>query len=142
MDLLKRDESQERLGHAEWDLVVVDEAYKMSASFTGGEVKKTGRYELGELSCSPKNARHVLFLTATPHRGKEEDFHLFLALLDRDRFEGKFRIDHQRVDVGDIMRRMLKEEWWTSTASPSFLSGAPTVSTTPSASLRRSSTIA
>ena len=30
-------------------------------------------------------------MTATPHNGKEEDFQLFLALLDADRFEGKPR---------------------------------------------------
>jgi hypothetical protein len=36
-------------------------------------------------------ARHFLLMTATPHNGKEEDFQLFLALLDGDRFEGRFR---------------------------------------------------
>ena len=30
-------------------------------------------------------------MTATPHNGKEEDFQLFMALLDGDRFEGRFR---------------------------------------------------
>ena len=30
-------------------------------------------------------------MTATPHNGKEADFQLFMALLDGDRFEGRFR---------------------------------------------------
>ena len=49
-------------------------------------------------------------MTATPHHGKEEEFQLFLALLDKDRFEGRFRTGVHAVDVSDIMRRMLKEE--------------------------------
>ena len=111
LDLLSRDpENIQRLAQVEWDLVVVDEAHKMSASFTGGEVKETLRYKLGQLLCDPQRTRHVLLLTATPHRGKEEDFQLFLALLDRDRFEGRFREGVHRVDVSDLMRRMLKEE--------------------------------
>ena len=48
-------------------------------------------------------------MTATPHNGKEEDFQLFLALLDGDRFEGRFRDGVHQVDVSDLMRRMVKE---------------------------------
>ena len=48
-------------------------------------------------------------MTATPHNGKEEDFQLFLALLDGDRFEGKFRDGVHQVEVSDLMRRMVKE---------------------------------
>jgi superfamily II DNA or RNA helicase len=119
IDLLKprRDKNGEldesnldRLKQVEWDLVVVDEAHKMSASFVGGDVKFTARYRLGQILCDPQHSRHILFLTATPHHGKEEDFQLFLALLDRDRFEGRFRTGVHRVDTSDIMRRMLKEE--------------------------------
>jgi hypothetical protein len=53
--------------------------------------------------------RHFLLMTATPHNGKEEDFQLFLALLDGDRFEGRFRDGVHQVDVSDLMRRMVKE---------------------------------
>ncbi|MFW8120714.1 hypothetical protein, partial [Klebsiella pneumoniae] len=84
-----------------WDLVVVDEAHKMSATFFGGEVKYTKRYKLGQLLSSI--TRHFLLLTATPHNGKEEDFQLFLALLDGDRFEGRFRNGVHQVDVSDLM---------------------------------------
>ena len=100
----------DRLKQVEWDLIVVDEAHKMSASFVGGDVKLTARYRLGQVLCDPQHSRHILFLTATPHHGKEEDFQLFLALLDRDRFEGRFRTGVHRGDNSDIMRRLLKEE--------------------------------
>jgi len=63
-----------------WDLVVCDEAHKMSATYFGGEVKYTKRYRLGQLLSTI--TRHFLLMTATPHNGKEEDFQLFMALLD------------------------------------------------------------
>ncbi|MDU6748545.1 MAG: DEAD/DEAH box helicase, partial [Bradyrhizobium sp.] len=90
-----------------WDLVVVDEAHKLSATFFGGEVKYTKRYRLGQLLS--QLTRHFLLMTATPHNGKEEDFQLFMALLDGDRFEGKFRDGVHVADVSDLMRRMVKE---------------------------------
>src|SRR3546814_13908824 len=49
-------------------------------------------------------------MTATPHSGKEEDFQLFLTLLDRDRFEGKSK---KSADLDGVMRRMTKEELLT-----------------------------
>lgn len=106
--LARNPEWQTYLKQTEWDLIVVDEAHKMSASFSGGEVKYTKRFSLGrELS---NLTRHFLLMTATPHNGKEEDFQLFLSLLDADRFEGKFRQGVEQVDVSDLMRRMVKEQ--------------------------------
>ena len=109
IDLLKQQEQLAQLEPAEWDMVVVDEAHKMSATFdTSGERRLTGRYQLGQRLA--ERTRHLLLLTATPHRGKEADFQLFLALLDGDRFEGRLRDDSRQVDVSDLMRRLLKEE--------------------------------
>jgi superfamily II DNA or RNA helicase len=109
LDKLSRDERvQAKLEQAEWDLVVIDEAHKMSATFFSGEVKFTKRYQLGQLL--GKVTRHLLLLTATPHNGKEEDFQLFMALLDQDRFEGRFRGGVQKVDTSDLMRHLVKEQ--------------------------------
>jgi len=101
---------QEKLRHPDcwWDLVVVDEAHKMSAHFFGSELKRTRRYQLGQLLSA--RTRHFLLLTATPHNGRGEDFQLFLALLDGDRFEGRFRDGEREVDVSDLMRRVVKED--------------------------------
>lgn len=101
-----------------WDLVIVDEAHKMSATFFGGEVKYTKCYRLGQTLSGI--TRHFLLLTATPHNGKEEDFQLFLALLDGDRFEGRFRDGVHVVDVSDIMRRMVKEQLVKFDGTPLF----------------------
>ena len=119
LDKLARDErAQDKLRQTDWDLVVCDEAHKMSASFFGGEVKPTKRFKLGRLLGGL--TRHFLLLTATPHNGKEEDFQLFLSLLDADRFEGRFREGVHRVDVSDLMRRMVKEQLVRFDGTPLF----------------------
>ena len=68
LDMLARnDELKAKLEAApEWDLVVCDEAHRMSASFYGQEVKYTKRYQLGSLV--GRLARHFLLMTATPHQ--------------------------------------------------------------------------
>lgn len=119
LDKLSRDEAvQEKLQHTEWDLVICDEAHKMSASYFGGEVSYTKRYRLGQLLGA--RTRHFLLMSATPHNGKDEDFQLFLALLDADRFEGKVRDGAHVADVSDLMRRMVKEELLTFEGRPLF----------------------
>jgi superfamily II DNA or RNA helicase len=104
----RNDELREKLARAGWDLVIFDEAHKLSAHFAGQKLAKTQRFELAEQLGAA--TRHLLLMTATPHNGKEEDFQLFLSLLDSDRFYGKFRDGVHKVDVSDLMRRMVKEE--------------------------------
>jgi hypothetical protein len=106
--LARNDDLRERLALSQWDLVVVDEAHKLSANYFGAKVNKTRRFELGELL--GRVGRHLLLMTATPHNGKEEDFQLWLSLLDSDRFYGKPRDGAHMVEVSDLMRRMTKEE--------------------------------
>src|SRR5213593_2151092 len=121
LDKLSRNEDvQAKLGAADcrWDLVVCDEAHKLSATFFGGEIKYTKRYRLGQMLSGL--TRHFLLMTATPHNGKEEDFQLFLALLDGDRFEGKFRDGVHQVEVSDLMRRIVKENLLKFDGTPLF----------------------
>src|ERR1700719_179315 len=121
LDKLSRNEDvQEKLKAPDcrWDLVICDEAHKMSASYFGGEIKYTKRYRLGQLLSTL--TRHFLLLTATPHNGKEEEFQLFMALLDGDRFEGRFRDGVHVSDVSDLMRRMVKENLLKFDATPLF----------------------
>lgn len=106
--LSRNDELQDKLCAAGWDLAVFDEAHKLAAHYFGSKLEKTGRFRFAEKigSC----VRHLLLMTATPHNGKEEDFQLFLSLLDSDRFYGKFRDGVHKVDASDLIRRMVKEE--------------------------------
>ncbi len=116
--LARNDAIKEKLKATEWDLVVVDEAHKMSATVWGNEVKYTKRFLLGrELS---DITRHFLLLTATPHNGKEKEFQLFMSLIDPDRFEGAARSGTRAVDVSDVMRRLVKEDLLKFDGTPLF----------------------
>jgi superfamily II DNA or RNA helicase len=121
LDKLSRNEDvQHKLQATDcgWDLVVCDEAHKMSATVFGGETKYTKRYRLGQLLSTL--TRHFLLMSATPHNGKEADFQLFMALLDGDRFEGRLRDGVHTADVSDLMRRMVKESLLKFDGTPLF----------------------
>jgi superfamily II DNA or RNA helicase len=129
LDQLARDEEESDTGRtpgnlqakllaAGWDLVVFDEAHKLAAHYFGSKLERTGRYRFAERL--GRETRHLLLMTATPHNGKEEDYQLFLALLDSDRFYGKFRDGVHKVDATDLMRRMVKEELVKFDGTPLF----------------------
>jgi superfamily II DNA or RNA helicase len=102
---------QSKLLEAGWDLVIFDEAHKLSAHYFGTKLNRTARFRFAERLGA--HTRHLLLMSATPHNGKDEDFQLFLSLLDSDRFYGKFRGGGDaahKVDASDLMRRMTKEE--------------------------------
>ncbi|MFE1099030.1 helicase-related protein [Nocardiopsis alba] len=119
MDQLARNEEwQAKLADSEWDLIVVDEAHRMSASWFGGELKRTRRYELGQLL--GRITRHFLLMTATPHSGSEANYQTFLGLLDPDRFVGQYRKGVHSTDTSGLMRRMIKEDLLTFEGKPLF----------------------
>ena len=120
LDMLARsDELKAKFEAApDWDMVICDEAHRMSASYFGGEVKETQRHRLGKLIGA--HTRNLLLMSATPHNGKEADFQLFMGLLDADRFEGRFREGVHKADVTDMMRRLTKEELYRFDGTPLF----------------------
>ena len=91
LDLAKRSDILPGLKQTRWDLVIVDEAHRMSAR---DESHKSQRYQLGEILRD--NTDHLLLLTATPHKGDPENFTLFLQLLDQDAY----------ADVKSVTRAM------------------------------------
>ncbi|WP_298446192.1 helicase-related protein, partial [Gordonia sp. (in: high G+C Gram-positive bacteria)] len=120
MDQLARNpELLAHLEESEWDLVVVDEAHRMSASWHGpnGDLHETQRFRLGRLL--GRRTRNLLLMTATPHAGNEDNFQLFLSLLDEDRFVGRSR-SGTTADTTGLMRRMVKEELLTFEGRPLF----------------------
>jgi hypothetical protein len=80
MDFAKQDDLLPSLASVHFDLVIVDEAHKMSAYLYGNKLERTGRYRLGQVLS--RITTHLLFLTATPHKGDPENFRLFLDLLE------------------------------------------------------------
>jgi superfamily II DNA or RNA helicase len=109
LDQLSRSEDLQKLFKAgrEWDLVVCDEAHRMSGHLQGEEIKVTQRYRLGrELGT---HTRNLLLMSATPHNGRDDDFQIFLALLDPDRFAGRAS-SNLRASAAEVMRRLTKED--------------------------------
>jgi superfamily II DNA or RNA helicase len=124
LDMLKLDDEliQAACSHT-WDLIIVDEAHKMSVSVFGNEAKESKRFKLGMKL--EKAAVNFLLLTATPHNGKDEEFQQWLRLLDRDRFEkaasgSKKREVGGRPEISDLMRRKVKEKLSTFDGKPLF----------------------
>lgn len=109
LDFAKQDDVMFAMKDSKWDLVIVDEAHKMSAYKYGEKVKQTQRYNLGELLSPITN--YLLFLTATPHRGDPENFRLLLDLLEPGFFANTAMLSEsiQNKDNPLFLRR-LKED--------------------------------
>ncbi|BCX11787.1 MAG: hypothetical protein KatS3mg067_0725 [Thermosynechococcus sp.] len=86
IDFLARNEGCLKAASAtQWDLVVVDEAHKLSAYEYGTKLEESKRYKA--LKAIAPKTDHLLFLTATPHRGRKDTFRRLLLLLDEDLFQ-------------------------------------------------------
>ena len=113
LDFIKQEDIRTTLSNVRWDLVIVDEAHKMSATAYPDrdrvKVDKTQRYQVGEILS--RQAEHLLFLTATPHRGDEENFRLFLDLL-RPGFFAQAELLKESIESKDnpVFVRRLKED--------------------------------
>ncbi len=120
LDFARQDDVMQALAAVHWDLVIVDEAHKMAAYRYGNKVTKTKRYRLGELLS--RNSTHLLFLTATPHRGDPENFRLFLDLLQPGAF-ATTDILEESIRRGDnpLFIRRLKEDLKDFEGRPLFL---------------------
>ncbi len=121
MDFAKRDEILPSLSSAKFDLVIVDEAHKMSAYKYGDKTVRTNRYRLGE-ALSKLSDPHLLFLTATPHKGDPENFRLFMDLLEPGFFATTNMLEEsiQNEDNPLFIRRM-KEDLKDFEGKPLFL---------------------
>ena len=84
VDLAIQDHILPGLEQSRWDLIVFDEAHKLSAYRYGRKIDKTKRYMLAERLAA--RTKHLLLMTATPHKGDPENFRLLLALLDGNVF--------------------------------------------------------
>ncbi len=86
MDFLARNEGCLRaVEEVQWDMIVVDEAHKLSAYEYGSKVEESDRYKA--IKALSDKTDHLLFLTATPHRGRKDTFRRLLQLLDHDLFQ-------------------------------------------------------
>ncbi len=118
----RQDDILDLMRDARWDLVIVDEVYKMLAYRYDSKVQTTQRYDFGEFL--RRRTDHYLFLTATPHKGDPDNFTLLLQLLDPDLYaSGKILEEASRHDENRIMIRRLKEDMKQFDGSPCFPPG-------------------
>ena len=109
VDFSKQDEILPAIAAVNWDLVIIDEAHKMAAYAYGDKTTKTQRYKLGEVLS--RNSNHLVFLTATPHKGDKENFRLFLDLLYPGFFAKSELIEESlRNKDNPLFIRRLKED--------------------------------
>jgi len=121
MDFVKRDDTLLSLSSARFDLVIVDEAHKMSAYTYGDKVKKTDRYRLGEVLSKVADP-HLLFLTATPHKGDPENFRLFMDLLEPGFFATPEMLSESIMNKDNpLFIRRMKEDLKDFEGRPLFL---------------------
>ena len=120
IDFAKRDEMIGSLQSAQFDLIIVDEAHKMAAYRYGRRVNKTSRYRLGEILSA--NSEHLLFLTATPHKGDNENFRLFLDLLEPGFFATSELFEESLTKCENtLFLRQIKENMKDFDGKPLFL---------------------
>jgi SNF2 family DNA or RNA helicase len=120
IDFAKQDDIAMSLASAHFDLIIVDEAHKMSANQYGGKLDKTGRYKLGEVLS--EISTNLLFLTATPHRGDPENFRLFLDLLEPGFFATADMVAESiRNQENPLFIRRVKEDLKDFEGKPLFL---------------------
>ena len=120
IDFAKRDDVMPSIASAQWDLVIVDEAHKMAAYQYGDKLDKTSRYRLGETLS--RISTHLLFLTATPHKGDPENFRLFLDLLEPGFFANSEML-RESITARDnpLFIRRVKEDLRDFEGKPLFL---------------------
>jgi len=120
IDFAKQDEILAGLASVHYDLIIVDEAHKMSAYRYGEKLDKTIRYRLGERLSDI--CTHLLFLTATPHRGDPENFRLFLDLLEPGFFANTDMVAESiRQQENPLFIRRVKEDLKDFEGRPLFL---------------------
>lgn len=119
MDFAKREPHLGALRETHWDLVIVDESHRLSASRYGDDIKRSQRYRLGEVLS--QNCDHLLLLTATPHQGDDEKFRLLLDLLEPDLF-ATTELLREAANKGEnpVMLRRLKEDMTDFGGKPLF----------------------
>jgi len=120
IDFAKREDVLPSIAAAHFDLIIVDEAHKMSAYRYGEKIDKTSRYKMGETLSN--NCEHLLFLTATPHKGDPENFRLFLDLIEPGFFAtNEIVAESVRSKDNPLFIRRMKEDLKDFEGKPLFL---------------------
>lgn len=119
IDTLKQKTRLKKLEDApDWDLIVFDEAHHLTAYKSGGKIKKTLNYKLGELL--KRKSRDLLLLSATPHQGDHFRFWMLVQLLDPTLFQSSIEMVEKRHRLNAVVFRRTKADACRPDGSPLF----------------------
>jgi superfamily II DNA or RNA helicase len=83
VDLLKSEEHLQKIGASgQWDVIIFDEAHRLSRSQYGRKFDSSDRFRLAANLRS--QTENFLLLTATPHQGRTDKFQALIELLRPD----------------------------------------------------------
>ena len=121
LDTLRQERMQEYLFEAQpYDLVVFDEAHKLSARYeSDGTIDTSKRYQLAEQIASQQ--KNLLLLTATPHMGKDDAYYFLWRLLLPEQLaaQNAFALLTDKEKSKHLLRRM-KEDMVTFDGKPIY----------------------
>lgn len=123
IDFICREDVLNVAANSHWDLIVFDEAHKLSAYKYGSKLYWSKRYEAAQKLS--EQCEHILLLTATPHRGRMDTFKMLLQILDEDIFatEELANTRIRELETGGINKffiRRLKEDMKDWQGNPLF----------------------
>ena len=111
LDLAKQDYVISQLQRTTWDVVIFDEAHKLSARKYGNKVEETQRYRLAKILADKTDS--LIFLSATPHNGNRYSFYALLSLLDPFAFPNEEMLESRnisRITIRRTKKEILNEE--------------------------------
>jgi superfamily II DNA or RNA helicase len=109
MDRLKQEDHLQSLLQAEsWDLVIVDEAHRLSRRQYGSKYDSSQRYDM--IKALRARTDSILLLTATPHQGREDSFVGLLELLQPDRREELLTLSLNPEIISEMVFRNYKAD--------------------------------
>ncbi|HEY0458618.1 MAG TPA: helicase-related protein [Pyrinomonadaceae bacterium] len=123
IDFISREDVLNVAGNSHWDLIIFDEAHKLSAYEYGSKIYFSQRYAAAQKLS--QQCEHILLLTATPHRGRMDTFKMLLQLLDEDIFATE-EIANTRIrelehnGINKFFIRRLKEDMKNWDGKPLF----------------------
>ena len=123
IDFLRNEDVLNVVKQTSWDMIIVDEAHKLTAFDYGQKRYLSKRYQaLEDLAAQ---CEHLLLLTATPHRGRKDTFKNLLQLIDKDIFATDNLVTDRIKEIGEkgvnkFFIRRLKEEMKDWSGNPLF----------------------
>lgn len=123
IDFISREDVLNVAGNSHWDLIIFDEAHKLSAYEYGSKIYFSQRYAAAQKLS--RQCEHILLLTATPHRGRMDTFKMLLQILDEDIFATE-EIANTRIrelehnGINKFFIRRLKEDMKNWNGNPLF----------------------